>query len=221
MSHRPAIAQMRERTNAQEYEMIVVIDYAAGNLYNVGHALEHLGAEFIFSGDPADVARADKIILPGVGAAKPAMKSLAGQGLVEALRQVSVPFLGICLGLQLLFEISEEEDTPCLGLLPGGVHRFDNSQVKVPHIGWNRVAGDDGSSQPASPLFEGVPGGSFFYFFHSYYAPVEKGVTLGTTQYGLSFSSVVAKENFWGVQFHPERSGKIGLKLLENFVELS
>lgn len=201
--------------------MIVVIDYTAGNLYNVGRALEHLNADFIFSGDPADVARADKIILPGVGAAKPAMASLAGQGLVEALSQVSVPFLGICLGLQLLFELSEEADTPCLGLLPGKVLRFDSSQVKVPHIGWNCVAGDNGSSQPTSPLFEGVPAGSFFYFVHSYYAPVENGVTLGTTEYGLSFSSVVAKGNFWGVQFHPERSGEIGLKVLKNFVELS
>ncbi|MEE2840643.1 MAG: imidazole glycerol phosphate synthase subunit HisH [Acidobacteriota bacterium] len=200
--------------------MIVVIDYTAGNLYNVGHALKHLGADFMFSGDPADVGRADKIILPGVGAAKPAMESLADQGLVEALRQVSVPFLGICLGLQLLFEVSEEEDTPCLGLLPGRVLRFDSSQVKVPHIGWNRVAGTNGSSQPASPLFDGVPAGSFFYFVHSYYAPVEEPVTLGTTEYGLSFSSVVVRDNLLGVQFHPERSGEIGLKLLENFVEL-
>ena len=197
--------------------MIVVIDYTAGNLYNVGHALKHLGADFIFSGDPAEVGRADKIILPGVGAARPAMESLAEQGLVEALQQVSVPFLGICLGLQLLFEISEEEDTPCLGLLPGRVSRFDSSQVKVPHIGWNRVEG----SQSASPLFEGVAAESFFYFVHSYYAPLEQGVTLGTTEYGLSFSSVVARDNLWGVQFHPERSGEIGLKLLQNFLELS
>ncbi len=201
--------------------MIVVIDYTAGNLYNVGHALKHLGADFIFSGDPDEVSRADKIILPGVGAARPAMESLAEQGLVEALRQVSVPFLGICLGLQLLFEISEEEDTSCLGLLSGRVSRFDSSQVKVPHIGWNRVEGTNGSSQPASPLFEGVAEKSFFYFVHSYYAPLEEGVTLGTTEYGLPFSSVVARDNLWGVQFHPERSGEIGLKLLENFLELS
>jgi glutamine amidotransferase len=202
-------------------KMIVVIDYTAGNLYNVGHALKHLGADFIFSGDPAEVGRADKIILPGVGAARPAMESLAEQGLVEALRQVNVPFLGICLGLQLLYEISEEEDTPCLGLLSGEVRRFDSAQVKVPHIGWNSVEGANGSSQPTSPLFEGVAAESFFYFVHSYYAPVERGVTLGTTEYGLSFSSVVAKNNLWGVQFHPERSGKIGLKVLQNFVELS
>jgi glutamine amidotransferase len=201
--------------------MIVVIDYTSGNLYNVGHALKHLGADFIFSGDPDEVSRADKIILPGVGAARPAMESLAEQGLVEALRQVSVPFLGICLGLQLLFEISEEEDTSCLGLLSGRVSRFDSSQVKVPHIGWNRVEGTNGSSQPASPLFEGVAEKSFFYFVHSYYAPLEEGVTLGTTEYGLPFSSVVARDNLWGVQFHPERSGEIGLKLLENFLELS
>ena len=199
-----------ESTKKRRNEMIVVIDYTAGNLYNVGHALKHLGADFMFSGDPADVGRADKIILPGVGAAKPAMESLADQGLVEALRQVSVPFLGICLGLQLLFEVSEEEDTPCLGLLPGRVLRFDSSQVKVPHIGWNRVAGTNGSSQPASPLFDGVPAGSFFYFVHSYYAPVEEPVTLGTTEYGLSFSSVVVRDTCGVCNSTPRGPGKSG-----------
>lgn len=201
--------------------MIVVVDYAAGNLYNVGHALKYLGADFVFSSDPTDVSRADKIILPGVGAAKPAMESLRSQGLVEILQRVNVPFLGICLGLQLLFEISEEEGTECLGVLPGKVSRFDNSRYKVPHIGWNLVAGVNGLSQPSSPLFEGVPAGSFFYFVHSYYAPVGEGLTLGTTEYGHSFSSVVGQDSLWGVQFHPERSGEIGLKLLQNFVEFS
>ncbi len=199
--------------------MIVVIDYKAGNLYNVGNALKYLKADFRFSGDPAVVSQADRVILPGVGSARAAMESLAEQGLVEVLQGLRVPFLGICLGLQLLFEVSDEDNTPCLGLLPGTVRRFNSSQVKVPHIGWNQVRGMNESSQPPSILFEGIPGESFFYFVHSYFAPVVSPFTLGKTDYGEWFGSVVAQENFYGVQFHPERSGEIGLKVLQNFLE--
>ncbi len=147
--------------------MIVVIDYKAGNLYNVGNALKYLKADFTVSGDPEVVSQADRVILPGVGSARAAMDSLAEQGLVEVLQGLRVPFLGICLGLQLLFEVSEEDNTPCLGLLPGTVRRFDSSQIKVPHIGWNQVSGLDVSSQPPSILLEGIPAESFFYFVHS------------------------------------------------------
>ena len=201
-------------------KMIVVIDYKAGNLYNVGNALKYLKADFTFSGDPAVVSHAERVILPGVGSARAAMESLAEQGLVEVLQGLRVPFLGICLGLQLLFEVSEEDNTPCLGLLPGTVRRFDSSQIKVPHIGWNQVSGLDVSSQPPSILFEGIPGESFFYFVHSYFAPLESPFTLGKTDYGSWFGSVAARENFYGVQFHPERSGEIGLKVLQNFLEV-
>ncbi len=196
--------------------MIVVIDYKAGNLYNVGNALRHLGAEFVFSGDPAVVERAGKVILPGVGSAKPAMESLEQLGLVPVLKKVSVPFLGICLGLQLLFERSDEEQTDCLGILPGVVKRFDSSRLKVPHIGWNQVCCKSGSS-----LFEGIPDKSSFYFVHSYYGPISEGLTKGTTDYGECFSSVVTKGNYTGVQFHPERSGELGLQVLRNFLRNS
>ena len=200
--------------------MIVVIDYKAGNLYNVGNALKYLKADFTFSGDPAVVSQADRVILPGVGSARAAMESLTEQGLVEVLQGLRVPFLGICLGLQLLFEVSDEDNTPCLGLLPGTVRRFNSSQVKVPHIGWNQVSGLDASSQPPSILLKGIPEESFFYFVHSYFAPLVSPFTLGKTDYGSWFGSVVAQENFCGVQFHPERSGEIGLKVLQNFLEV-
>jgi len=196
--------------------MIVVIDYRAGNLYNVGNALRYLGAEFVFAADPAVVQKASKVILPGVGSAKPAMESLEQLRLVPVLKQLAVPFLGICLGLQLLFERSDEEQTECLGILPGVVKRFDSTRLKVPHIGWNQV-----SSRGQNPLFQGIPDKSSFYFVHSFFGPVREDLTKGTTDYGGCFSSVVAQGNYSGVQFHPERSGELGLRLLRNFLEES
>ena len=194
--------------------MIVVIDYKAGNLYNVGNALGHLGAQFVFSGDPEVVRNASRVILPGVGSAKPAMDSLRELGLVSVLRELQVPFLGICLGLQLLFERSDEEQTDCLGILPGAVRRFDSRRLKVPHIGWNQV-----SIKAPTTLFAKVPDLSSFYFVHSFYAPVSDSVTIGVTEYGEPFSSVVMKDHYCGVQFHPERSGETGLQILRNFLE--
>lgn len=200
--------------------MVVVIDYKAGNLYNVGNALKYLGVEYTFSGDPSVVARAKRVILPGVGSARPAMESLREQDLVDVIRRIRVPFLGICLGLQLLFERSEEDDTTCLGVLPGTICRFDSSHVKVPHIGWNQVRRC--SSIQGGRLFQHIPDQSYFYFVHSYCAPIiEEGTTLGTTSYGDHiFASAVARDNFCAVQFHPERSGAAGLRLLKNFLEI-
>lgn len=199
--------------------MLVVIDYRAGNLYNVANALKYLGSEFVFSGDPKIVGRASKVILPGVGSARAAMDSLAEQGLVATLKGLRVPFLGICLGLQLLFEASQEDDTPCLGMLSGTVKKFDSSQVKVPQIGWNQVRYLS-SKETHSPLFQGIPNNSFFYFVHSYYAPDSSGVTVAVTDYAIPFASAVHEGSFWGVQFHPERSGDVGLRLLQNFLEV-
>lgn len=199
--------------------MIVVIDYRAGNLYNVANALKYLGSEFVFSGDPEVVGQASKVILPGVGSARAAMDSLAEQGLVPALKGLRVPFLGICLGLQLLFEASEEDHTPCLGILSGIIRKFDSSQAKVPQIGWNQVRYPASQERPPR-LFEGIPNHSFFYFVHSYYAPHLDGITVAVTEYVTSFASTVRKDNFWGVQFHPERSGDAGLRLLQNFLEV-
>ncbi len=203
--------------------MLVVIDYDAGNLYNVANALRHLGTDFTMSGDPDLVLAADKVILPGVGSARAAMASLRRQGLEDVVRNLRVPFLGICLGLQLLFEKSEEDDTPCLGLIPGRVRRFSGDRLKVPQIGWNQVEWRPGVEE--SPLFGGrLPTDPFrmeyFYFVHSYYAPVLPGFTVATADYGQVFSAAVQAGNFLGVQFHPERSGEVGLEFLRNFVDL-
>jgi imidazole glycerol-phosphate synthase subunit HisH len=202
--------------------MIAVVDYRAGNLYNVGLALKHLGVEYRFTADPHAIEKADKVILPGVGSARAAMDSLQEQGLVEVLGNLQVPFLGICLGLQLLFEESEEDHTACLGIIPGKVYRFDSSELKVPHIGWNQV-----HQLPKAPngdwrnlLFRAIPDATYFYFVHSFYAPLETCFAHGLTEYGIPFASVVKKDNYWGLQFHPERSGESGLRLLKNFVEL-
>lgn len=200
--------------------MIVVVDYEAGNLYNVGNALTYLGVDFVFSGDPEQVARASKVILPGVGSARAAMDSLREQGLIPVIRELQVPFLGICLGLQILFDSSEEEDTPCLGLLGGRVRAFDDSRVKVPHIGWNQIRRNRSLTAQASAggLLGGIPDGSYFYFVHSYYAPSGSDETVAVTDYASSFASVVSRDNFWGVQFHPERSGEPGFQVLRNFL---
>ncbi|MGH9340872.1 MAG: imidazole glycerol phosphate synthase subunit HisH [Acidobacteriota bacterium] len=198
--------------------MVVIIDYKAGNLYNVAHALKYLGKEFNFSSDPAVVRRASKVILPGVGSARPAMESLGEQNLIEALQQLDAPFLGICLGMQLLFEGSEEEQTPCLGIIPGTVKKFDNAQVKVPHIGWNQVRQMAVDGTP-NAIFRGLPEDGFFYFVHSFYVPQSTPGALAVTDYSVPFVSAVQKDNFWGVQFHTERSGEFGLRLLRNFLE--
>jgi imidazole glycerol-phosphate synthase subunit HisH len=197
---------------------LVVIDYDAGNLYNVGNALKFLGADYVMSGDPELVARAGRVILPGVGSARAAMASLARQGLSELIPRLTVPFLGICLGMQLLFEESEEDHCPCLGLLEGAVRRFDRERVKVPHIGWNRVDWKTDSPQRLPELTRGLESSGYFYFVHSYFAPLHPGATLAVTEYDRSFSSAVRKDNFLGLQFHPERSGGPGLRLLRNFL---
>jgi len=198
--------------------LIIVVDYEAGNLYNVANALRFLGVDFKFSGDPHEVRSAERVILPGVGSARAAMRSLEEQGLTEVIRELDVPFLGICLGLQLLYEKSEEDETCCLGILPGSIRQFDSSVVKVPHIGWNQV--DWVESEENGNLLEGISQSAFFYFVHSYYAPVVEDLTLATTEYEVTFSSVIRKDNFVGCQFHPERSGEVGLRLFKNFLEV-
>jgi len=196
--------------------MIAVVDYRAGNLTSVKKALDHLGAEVIVTRDPAVVAKADKIILPGVGHFS-ATTILEQTGLRTAiLLQVErgVPFLGVCVGMQWMFDSSEEAPTiPGLGLIPGKCERFP-ADVKSPHVGWNSLARNNGSR-----LFRGIPSGSFVYFTHSYRAPVVNA-TVARSEYGGEFSAAVEQDHLYGVQFHPEKSGAIGLKLLENFCGL-
>lgn len=194
--------------------MIGIVDYGAGNVRSLGNALEKLGKKFFVSRNVQELQRADKLILPGVGEARSAIESLNRGGLLEWLPTIRVPFLGICIGMQILFEHSDERDTACLGIVPGRVARFDDAVMKVPHMGWNRV-----HLKTQSSLFEGIPDGEFFYFVHSYGAPLVAD-TVGSTEYGREFSAAVQHNNFYGVQFHAEKSGNAGLQLLRNFSKL-
>ena len=196
--------------------MIAIVDYGAGNLRSVAKAVEKLGYSPEVTGDPQKVRNAKAVILPGVGASDSAMTALKERGLVEPLRAVirdGVPFFGVCLGLQLLLESSEEGSMPCLSVVPGRVKRFPNS-VKTPHMGWNEV-----NFERDHPVLEGVESGSYFYFVHSYYAdPEDQSLVLGTTDYASQFCSVIARDNLVATQFHPEKSGAVGLRLYENFL---
>lgn len=193
--------------------MIGVVDYEAGNIASVSNALSTLDAEFIVSSNADELSRCSGIILPGVGAASGAMQSLRERGLIDFLRSVRVPFMGICLGMQILYEHSAEGDTQCLGILPGTIKKLNISAEKIPHMGWNRV-----EIIAPHPLINGIPSNDFFYFAHSYVAPVDD-CTIGITSSGERFAAVVTKENYFGVQFHPEKSGASGLHLLSNFIE--
>ena len=195
---------------------IVVIDYQSGNLRSVAKALESVGVSPLVTGDPARLDSADSLILPGVGSGPAAMAALRERGLVEPLRGFAAsgrPFLGVCLGLQLLLERTEEGDAPCLGILQGQVRRLPPG-LKVPHMGWNEV-----QFKKQHPLFRGIPQGTHFYFVHSYYAdPVDQAGVVGVTEYGIPFCSVYARDNLVATQFHPEKSGALGLRIYENFV---
>ncbi|HKI98265.1 MAG TPA: imidazole glycerol phosphate synthase subunit HisH [bacterium] len=201
--------------------MIAIIDYNVGNLHNLKNALDYQGLPNRIVREAHELDGADHIILPGVGAFKPAMDRLREAGMESVVREqvaAGVPFLGVCVGLQLLFEESEEDGIhEGLGLLRGRIVRFRSPGLKVPQIGWNQVAW-----QREDPLTEGIPDHSYFYFVHSYYAAVtDPADTLGLTEYGDTFSSVVRHGNVWGVQFHPEKSQNAGLRLLKNFAALS
>jgi len=198
--------------------MIGVVDYGMGNLHSVAKALEKAGAQVLVSSDPAVLSRADKLVLPGVGAFADAKAELVRRGLAEPIVEhirSGRKFLGICLGLQLLFERSfEDGEHAGLGVVVGEVVRFGTRTLKVPHIGWNTL-----EMTPGCPLFVGVPDGSYVYFVHSYYVvPAEESVVAARTVYGERFASAIAKDNIWATQFHPEKSQAVGLRMLENFV---
>jgi len=198
---------------------IAVIDYQSGNLRSVVKALEAVGLEAQVTSDPVEVEKSHALVLPGVGSGRSAMDSLKGLGLVETLKQFAhsgKPFLGICLGLQLLLEDTEEGNTACLGIVSGSVKKLPGG-LKVPHMGWNDI---EFSSE--HPILAGIPKNSFFYFVHSYYAiPNDPQAIAGTTNYGLPFCSIYAKDNLVATQFHPEKSGPIGLKIYENFKDMT
>ena len=194
---------------------VAIIDSGGANLASLQYALERLGARSIVSSDAAVIAVAPRVLLPGVGAAADAMRRLRATGLDQVIPRLQAPLLGICLGMQLLFEHSTEGDTTCLGVLGGRVERLPAApQRPVPHMGWNTLEdiGDDA-------LLRGIEPASHLYFVHSYAASIN-GSTLATVRYGLPLAAVVGKENFRGVQFHPERSAAPGARVLRNFLAL-
>lgn len=197
--------------------MIAIIDSGGANIASVRFALERLGVDSVLTADPAVISAAERVILPGVGAAPVAMAQLARAGLVECIRGLTQPVLGICLGMQLLFERSEEGDTPLLGLVGGTCGAFNPGMgLTVPHMGWNRLLP---RGEGRHPLLSGVEDGAHVYFVHSYAAPVSAD-TVASCSYGVDFTALVARGNFMGAQFHPERSGPVGARILGNFLAL-
>ena len=195
---------------------VAIIDYGVGNLRSVEKAFAATGCEAIVTGDEAELRAAEKLVLPGVGAFAACMKALGERGfdrLVRDKARAGTPLLGVCVGMQLLFDESQEfGSTPGLGLLRGRVRRFETDLV-VPHVGWNRI-----HQKQSHPLFDGIADGSFCYFVHSFYCePSDENVIAGETDYGAPYASVVAADNICGVQFHPEKSQDVGLRMLRNF----
>lgn len=199
---------------------VVVVDYGAGNLHSVSRAVVNAGTRPLVTSNPSYLDDAEAVIVPGVGAAADTMSNLRRTGFVEPIRDYissGRPFLGVCMGQQALFDVSEEGgEHECLGILPGRVVRFSNG-LKVPHMGWNQVR-----IIKHHPVFEGVDDGSYFYFVHSYYPqPTDPDVVIGETEYGVNFASVIARDNIVATQFHPEKSGEAGLRMYANFLTIA
>ena len=200
--------------------MIAIVDYGAGNLRSVANAITKLGYQPRITNRQNEVLNAQAVILPGVGAAADTMESLNRLGLVGPIGQLIAdnrPFFGVCIGLQVLFSDTEEGGGhECLGIIPGRVRRLP-SELKVPHMGWNQV-----KQRLAHPIFAGIPDEANFYFVHSYYAePADKSLVAGETEYGIPICSVIAQGNLVATQFHPEKSGELGLRMYDNFIKLA
>jgi imidazole glycerol-phosphate synthase subunit HisH len=198
--------------------VVVVIDYQAGNITSVVRSLRALGVESTVTEGPEAVLGARRVVFPGVGAAGVAMATLKNRGLDQALREVfrrGIPILGICLGAQIVLEHSEENDTPCLGLLPGRTRALSRAPgLKIPHMGWNRV-----DFCGSHPVFAGLPATAEYYFVHSFYPdPAHNSMVMGLTEHGMSFPSAIGWKNLVATQFHPEKSGRFGLDILRNFL---
>ena len=194
---------------------LAIIDSGGANIASLQFAVERLGLPSDLTTDPAVLEDASHIILPGVGAAADCMARLRNAGIVDTIRKLRQPVLGICVGMQLLFESSEEGNVSCLGLLPGRVRRFETRpDLPVPHMGWNQL-----EFKETSPLLQDIAQGDYVYFVHSYAAPVSE-LTLATASYGEPFTAIVQRDNVYGVQFHPERSARVGAQLIQNFLRL-
>ncbi len=195
---------------------LAIIDSGGANINSVRHALRRLGTEPVFTADAAIIRHADRVILPGVGAAGAAMSRLRELDLLDCIRELRQPVLGICLGMQLLFERSDEDAVECLGIIPGKLQKMQAADgLRVPHMGWNTT-----KAVREDPLLNGLPEDPWFYFVHSYSAPTGES-TLATCTHGKPFAAIVRKQNFYGAQFHPERSARYGARLLSNFLETS
>lgn len=191
---------------------LVIIDYGAGNIKSIQFAFKRLGVDAILSNDPVEIANADKVIFPGVGEASSAMSKLVESGLDKVIPKLTQPVLGICLGMQLMCKYSEEGNTKGLGIFDTAVKRFNN-EVKVPQMGWNTI------TNLKSQLFEGISENEYMYLVHSFYAE-NMELAIANTIYELRYASALQKDNFYGVQFHPEKSGLAGAKILQNFLNI-
>ncbi len=194
--------------------MIALIDYGAGNVASVANALEALGQKYIITNNEVEICKSDHVIFPGVGEASYAIQRIHMLSLFNVLKVIKKPLLGICLGMQLLADFSTEGNISCLGIFPGRAEKFDSTKTKVPHMGWNDI-----SLTLESKLFRDIKSGERFYFANSYYIPKTEHTT-STADNNTTFSASMEKGNYYGVQFHPEKSGDTGLKLLQNFIEL-
>ena len=195
--------------------MIAIINYNAGNTASVANALESLGFEYEITNDANKILSADKVIFPGQGRAKSAMDDLKAKRLDKVIKEIKRPFLGICLGMQLLLPYSQEDDTKCFGVIKGTVKRFPNNE-KIPQIGWNDLKQTQGNS-----LLDEIKNKTYVYFVNSYYVQTDDSNILATYKYGkITAAGIIRKNNFYGTQFHPEKSGEVGLKILENFLNL-
>lgn len=195
--------------------VVAIVDTGCANLASVRFAFERLGADKVITQDPDIIYGADRVVIPGVGSANYAMDQLRQRELIPVLQNLVQPVMGICLGMQLIFDRSNEGEVDCLGMVDGTIERLDTKDQPSPHMGWNTL-----ENIKADPLLDGVQNGAYVYFVHSYAAPVSSK-TLAQTEYGMPFSAIVKQNNVYGCQFHPERSGKTGAQILENFLKVS
>ncbi len=190
---------------------VAIVDYGVGNIKSIQHSLDRIGVNHTYTMDKEKIISAEKVVFPGVGDASYAMKQLKNQNLDKLIPNLKQPFLGICLGMQLMCNYSEEGDTSCLGIINTRVKKFNSNNNKIPQIGWNNI------KNLKTNLFKGITENEFMYFVHTYFVP-KSTYTISESSYGLNYSSAINKDNFYGTQFHPEKSGLIGEKIIKNFV---